>query len=70
MGRKIGVIVVLHIEGMGHKEFLQFVSIAKRSLGEFETQVTLAATLGYLVRCQELGNMLTGLKHALSLSSP
>jgi four helix bundle protein len=60
------------------KEFLQFVSVAKGSLGELETQMTLAVPIGYLdakeaepffARCEELGKMLTGLKHALSLYS-
>ena len=58
------------------KEFLQFISIAKGSLGEFETQLQLSVTLEYLefseaeplfARCQQLGKMLTSLKHALSL---
>jgi len=60
------------------KEFLQFISIAKGSLGEFETQMSLAITLDYLEAskaeptlklCEQLGKMLTSLKHALSLYS-
>ncbi len=60
------------------KEFLQFVSVAKGSLGELETQMTLAVHIGYLeatevapffAGCEELGKMLTGLKHSLTLSS-
>jgi hypothetical protein len=47
-------------------------------LGEFETQLSLAVALEYLeapeaeplfARCQQLGKMLTSLKHALSLYS-
>jgi four helix bundle protein len=58
----------------GTREFLQFLSIAKGSLAEVETQLTLAGRLGYLPAAAEemllgsapeIGRMLAGLTKAL-----
>ncbi|MFN7085195.1 MAG: four helix bundle protein [Burkholderiales bacterium] len=58
----------------GRKEFAQFLGIAKGSLSELETQLLLAADLGYVTRDNEafglaerVARLLTGLhKKALS----
>lgn len=64
-------------EGAGRKttgEFIQFVGIARGSLAETETLLTLACRLGYLdpeayravlADVAEVGRMLTGLMNAL-----
>lgn len=38
----------------GDKEFLQFLSIARGSLSELETQILIAHDLGYLAECSAL----------------
>jgi four helix bundle protein len=59
------------------KEFLQFISIARGSMAELETQLILAKDLGFLEapmltkfmdELNALGKMLRGLEKALSLS--
>jgi len=54
------------------REFAQFISIAKGSLSELETQTIIAAELGYLSRQNELfaqldrlGHLLTGLHRSI-----
>ncbi len=63
-------------EGTG--EFLQFLSTARGSLAELETQLVLAERLGYLptaqVRelekmCDEISRMLSGLRKSLKKSA-
>jgi four helix bundle protein len=59
----------------GTREFLQFLGIAKGSLAEVETQLTLAGRLGYLpasagaillASAAEIGRMLAGLTRSLN----
>ena len=57
----------------GQKEFAQFLSIAKGSLSELETQLLISADLGYLVRKHEIfqqvekvSGLLSGLHRSLN----
>lgn len=57
----------------GQKEFAQFLSIAKGSLSELETQLLISADLGYLDRKHEIfqqadrvSSLLSGLHRSLS----
>ena len=52
------------------RDYIRFLNIAKGSLGEIETQIILCKRLGYigdnkqmelLLRCEEIGKMLSGL---------
>lgn len=61
-------------ERQGAKEFLHFLSIARGSLGELETQLEIAARLGYiepaalqnlLQNADEIGKMMGGLRKTL-----
>jgi four helix bundle protein len=80
--RRAAVSVPTNIaEGQGRrhpKVFREFVNIAQGSLSELETQIELALRLHFLsppqceslgVQCQEVGKMLHGLNHTLSLRS-
>ena len=58
----------------GHKEFLRFLSIARGSLSEVETQLLIAADLGYLpeghcafASLQRVSRLITGLHKKLAL---
>jgi len=42
----------------GHREFLQFLSVARGSLSELETQVLIAKSIGYLEKERELLEMI------------
>jgi four helix bundle protein len=57
----------------GQKEFAQFLSIAKGSLSELETQLLISADLGYLdqkheifKRAERVSTLLSGLHRSLS----
>lgn len=57
----------------GQKEFAQFLSVAKGSLSELETQLLISADLGYLNRKHEIfqltdrvSSLLSGLHRSLS----
>ena len=58
------------------RDYIHFLSIAKGSLGEIETQLILSENFEYLTKeqimpileqCEEIGKMLTGLIHNLQL---
>ncbi len=56
----------------GRKEFIRFLSIARGSLSEMETQLLIAADLGYLSRdhgvfqlLERVSRLLTGLRRRL-----
>lgn len=56
-------------EGAGRaskKEFKQFLSVARGSLAEVETQVQIAVELGYLENEEEMQNRIQGLFRLLS----
>ena len=57
----------------GHREFLRFLSIARGSLSELETQLLIAADLGYLpvehsafASLERVSRLLTGLHKKLA----
>ena len=58
----------------GHREFLKFLSIARGSLSELETQLLIAADLGYLRKehrafalLERVSRLITGLHKKLAL---